>query len=157
MKTPYEIFIDEVACAMDSHSPEMEWFYDFDEQETVPSMRFGDFHPNENHQLLRIEPLESWEGFRIMEDFVDTVNNRNDQNKLWSALRQRHPFSAFKNMLHYTNQREAWFAYKNERMKTIVERWMKENGVTYEDGLFKCDNTIMFECDEDWYEEEQSN
>ena len=40
-------------------------------------------------------------------------------------------------------------------MKVIVERWMRENGVTYEDGLFKCDNTVIFECDEDWDEEEE--
>ena len=149
MRTPYEISIDEIAYAMDSHSPEMEWYYDFDEQATVVNMPYNGCYPDRNHQLLRIEPLESWEGFRIMEDFVDTVNNRRDQDKLWKALSQRHPFSAFRNMLHYTNQREAWFAYKNERMKVIVERWMKENGVTYEDGLFKCDNTVMFEWDEE--------
>ena len=150
MRTKYEIFIDEVAYAMDCHSPEMEWFYDFDEQTTVVNMPYNGCRPDRNHQLLGIEPLDSREGFRIMEGFVDTVNNRRDQDKLWRALSQRHPFSAFQNMLHYTSQLEAWFAYKNERMKVIVERWMRENGVTYEDGLFKCDNTMILESDENW-------
>ena len=154
MKTAYERFIDAVACAMDSHSPEMEWFYDFDEQDTVPYMPHMDCRPDCNHHLLRIEPLDSKTEFNIMEDFVDTVKAPTDQNKLWSVLSQRHPFSAFRNILHYTNQREAWFEYKNERMKHIIERWMRDYGITYEDGLFKCDNTVMFEFDEDWDDEE---
>lgn len=57
-------------------------------------------------------------------------------------------------MLHYTSQREAWFEFKNEQMRYIVERWMRYNGITYEDGLFKCDDTMTFECDEDGEDED---
>ncbi len=137
MKTAYEIFIDEVTFAMESHSPEIEWFYDFDAQAIVANMPFGDCHPEKNHRLLHIEPLDPREGFRIMENFVSEVKSRTDHYKLWNALNQRHPFSAFRNMLHYTSQREAWFEFKNEQMRYIVERWMRCNGVIYEDSQFK--------------------
>ncbi len=154
MRTGYDIFIDEVACAMEDHSLEIEWFYDFDAQTIVANMPFGDCHPENNHRLLPIEPLDSREGFRMMEDFVNEVKNRTDHDKLWQALNQRHPFSAFRNMLHYTSQREAWFEFKNEQMRYIVERWMRYNGITYENGLFKCDDTMTFECDEDGEDED---
>lgn len=152
--TAYEKFIDVVSYAMDCHSPEIEWFYDFDAQDIVAYMPYMDLRPDSNHQLLRIEPLDSRTGFDIMEGFVETVKDPIDRDKLCSALSQRHPFSAFRNMLHYTNQREAWFEYKNEQMRYIVERWMRYNDITFEDGCFKCDNTVMFECDEDWDDEE---
>lgn len=49
MMTAYDRFIEAVSCAMDSHSPEVEWFYDFDEQDTVPYMPYRDHRPDSNH------------------------------------------------------------------------------------------------------------
>lgn len=74
---------------------------------------------------LPIEPMSSWKSFDIMEDFVNGVDNEVDWDKLAMALNQRHPFSAFKEMLHYIGQREKWFAYKEKRMKEIgpIMRW----------------------------------
>ncbi len=60
---------------MESHSPEIEWFYDFDARTIVANMPFGDCQPEKNHRLLPIEPSDSREGFRMMEDFVNEVKN----------------------------------------------------------------------------------
>ena len=153
MKTKYEIVVDAIAYALEDHSYNICWFFDFDEQDTVPLIEETDCYPEDGHRLLRIEPMESWESFRIMEDFVETVTDGIVQNKLWSALSQRHPFSAFKRMLDYTGQRENWFAFKDERMQQMVERWMKDEGVVYKDGVFTCDNALVFERDDDWEDE----
>ncbi|MEE1089237.1 MAG: UPF0158 family protein, partial [Bacteroidaceae bacterium] len=102
MRTKYESIIEAVACAMEDHSYNSSWYFDFDEQDTVPLIEESECYPKEGHRLLYIEPMESRESFKLMEDFIETVPNKADQDKLWSALRQRHPFSAFKNMLHYT-------------------------------------------------------
>lgn len=159
MKTKYEMFIDEVSYAMEDHSYNIQWYYDFDEQDTVPVIEETDCYPEKGHRLLRIEPLESWESFNLMEDFIETVTDEADQDKLWSALRQRHPFSAFKEMSHYTGQREEWFAFKDERMKEFVERWMEDEGIVYKDSVFACDSDSVFEYDgegDDWEEEEST-
>ena len=145
MKTKYEMFIDAVSYAMEDHSYNIQWFYDFDKQETVPFIEEAECYPENGHRLLRIEQLESWESFRIMEDFVDMVPEEADQDKLWSALRQRHPFSAFREMLHYTGLREKWFAYHDEQMQCIVERWMEDEGIVYKDGLFSCNSNMVHE------------
>lgn len=36
MRTRYEILIDEIACALEDHSYNMRWYFDFDEQQAVP-------------------------------------------------------------------------------------------------------------------------
>lgn len=153
MKTKYEIVIDAIAYALEDHSYNTQWYSDFDEQDTVPLIEETDCYPEEGHRLLRIEPMESWESFGMMEDFVETVADEAVQNKLWSALRQRHPFSAFKRMLDYVDLRESWFAFKDERMQRMVERWMRDEGVVYKDGTFTCDNALVFEKDDDWEDE----
>ena len=53
-------------------------FFDFDEQDTVPLIEKTDYYPKEGHRLLRIEPMESWKSFSIMEDFVETVTDETD-------------------------------------------------------------------------------
>ena len=99
MKTQYEVFIDAVSCALEDHSFGTKWYFDFDEQTTVPALEGA--------------------------DFANGVDNEVDWDKLAMALNQRHPFSAFKEMLHYIGQREKWFAYKEKRMKEIgpIMRW----------------------------------
>lgn len=145
MKTKYEIVIDSIAYAMGDHSYNIRWYFDFDEQDTVPLIEETGCYPEKGHRLLRIEPIESWESFQIMEDFVETITDEVVQDKLWSALRHRHPFSAFNKMLHYTDQRENWFAFRDERMRLIVERWMGDEGIVYKDDLFTCDSGSVLE------------
>lgn len=145
MKTKYEIVIDSIAYAMGDHSYNICWYFDFDEQDTVPLIEETGCYPEKGHRLLRIEPIESWESFQIMEDFVETITDEVAQDKLWSALRQRHPFSAFNKMLHYIYQRENWFAFRDERMRLIVERWMGDEGIVYKDDLFTCDSGSVLE------------
>ncbi len=155
MKTKYEIFIGEIACALEDHSYGTQWYFDFDEQTTVPAIEEVDCYPENGHKVLHIEPMSSRESFQIMEDFADSVTDKVDQEKLYVALNQRHPFSSFKDMLHYTGQRENWFAYKDERMKEVVEEWMKENEVVYENDRASCNSWMVTEYYRDDEEEEE--
>ena len=150
MKTKFEMFIDAVSYAMEDHSYNIQWFYDFDEQDTVPLIEETGCNPEKGHRLLRIEPIDSRTSFCLMEDFIETVTDEADQDKLWSSLRQRHPFSAFRELLHYTGLREKWFAFHDEQMRLIVERWMEDEGIVYKDGLFSCISNMAYEfCWED--------
>ena len=145
MRTKYENIIEAIACAMEVHSYNSRWYFDFDEQDIVPLIEESECYPEEGHHLLYIEPMKSRESFKLMEDFIETVSNRADQDKLWSALRQRHPFSAFKRMLYYTDQREKWFAFHDDQMKKIVEKWLEDKKIIYEHGVFTCNNGYVFE------------
>lgn len=149
MKTKYEILVDAVAYALEDHSYSTEWYFDFDEQTTVPLCRDADCQPEDGHRIVRIEPMPSWQSFQIMEDFADSVSDFKAKGKLFSALSRRHPFSSFQDALCYTGLCEEWFAFKNERMKYWVERWMEDNEVTYTDDCAGCDNASVWISEEE--------
>lgn len=149
MKTKYEKFIDAVSHAMEDHSYDIVWFYDFDEQDTVPFIEDTGCYPEDGHRVLRIEPLPSRVLFCIMEDFANSLPEGIEKEKLQMSLRYRKPFSSFKQTLVYTNQRENWFAFKEKQMQEIIEEWMSDEGIVYKDGVFSCNGPGVLEYHKD--------
>lgn len=48
-------------------------------------------------------------------------------------------------MLHYTGQREKWFAFHDDQMRQIVEKWLEHEEIIYENGVFTCNSDYVFE------------
>jgi hypothetical protein len=69
---------------------------------------------------ITVEPRESSESFKIMERFVDEVNDKNLKNKLINALNNRKPFANFKNIVESSDYREDWFAFKQRQLEILV-------------------------------------
>ena len=69
---------------------------------------------------ISVEPRESHESFKIMEKFVDEVNDKNLKNKLVNALNNRRPFANFKNIVESSNYRNEWFAFKQKQLEILV-------------------------------------
>lgn len=149
MKTKYEIFIDAVSYAMEDHSYEICWYYDFDEQDTVPVIEDTGCYPEDGHRVLKIEPLSSRVLFRIMENFANSLPEGQEKEKLLISLRYRKPFSSFKQTLAYTSQRENWFAFKEKQMQEIIEEWMSDEGIVYKDEVFSCNGPGVLEYHKD--------
>lgn len=149
MKTKYEKFIDAVSHAMEDHSFDIVWFYDFDEQDTVPFIEDTGCYPEDGHRVLRIEPLPSRVLFCVMEDFANSLPDGIEKEKLLMSLRYRKPFSSFKQTLSYTSQRENWFAFKEKQMQEIIEEWMSDEGIVYKDGVFSCNGPGVIEYHKD--------
>ena len=149
MKTKYEKFIDAVSHAMEDHSFDIVWFYDFDEQDTVSLIEDNGCYPKDGHRVLRIEPLPSRVLFCVMEDFANSLPESQEKERLLTSLRYRKPFSAFKHTLSYTSQRENWFAFKEKQMQKIIEEWMGNEGIVYKDEVFSCNGPSVFEYHKD--------
>ena len=145
MKTKYEIFIDAVSYAMEDHSYNVIWYYDFDEQDTVPVIEDNGCYPKDGHRVLRIEPLPSRVLFCVMEDFANSLPEGQEKEKLLTSLRYRKPFSSFKQTLVYTSQRENWFAFKEKQMQEMIEEWMSDEGIVYKNGVFSCNGPGVIE------------
>ena len=69
---------------------------------------------------ISVEPRESNESFKIIEKFVDEVNDKNLKNKLVNALNNRRPFANFKNIVESSNYRNEWFAFKQKQLEILV-------------------------------------
>lgn len=59
----------------------------------------GDADPRDDGRWLFIEPIESSEAFRVMEDFVDQCGDDGLARALGEALQQRKSFRRFKDVL----------------------------------------------------------
>ncbi len=72
---------------------------------------------------IEIPRLESWESFKIMEEFVDELPNSLElKNELIVCLNQKHPFKHFKFIIDQSGDyRQKWFDFKSEWMKNYVE------------------------------------
>jgi hypothetical protein len=72
---------------------------------------------------LEIEKMESWDSFRIMEDFANIIDSVKLRGDLIYVLNQKKPFSKFKYVIDNSGEyREKWFAFKAER----IQEWVKE-------------------------------
>ena len=90
-----------------------------------------DADPRDDDCWLFIEPIESSEAFRVMEDFVDQCGDERLARALGQSLQQRKPFRRFKDALAaHPAQREAWFAFERQAMEAIAQRWCEEHGVS---------------------------
>lgn len=74
-----------------------------------------------------VEPLSSKEAFRVMADFVETVNDKPMQQRLTDALNGKKPFANFNHLVHTTNVREKWFDYKNRTYTEMAKEWIEDN------------------------------
>lgn len=76
--------------------------------------------------VIVIEPLQSFDSFRIMESFADEVIvDPSFKSALFSSLRQGKPFRHFKYLIDDSPDRQQWFDYKQSMLETYVERILK--------------------------------
>ncbi|MFC3108404.1 UPF0158 family protein [Undibacterium arcticum] len=84
----------------------------------------------EDPRYLWIEPIDSHESYRIMEDFIATVDAPNASARLAHAIEGAKPFRRFRDALYdFPSLREAWFAFENAAHIRLTETWCEENGI----------------------------
>ncbi len=79
---------------------------------------------------LRIDPVSSREQYRWMERFIPMVEDIEIRTKLMQAIDGKGAFRRFKDVLvHYTTDRERWFAFRSERLRTFMEAWLAAHAI----------------------------
>ena len=81
-------------------------------------------------RFIEIPIPDSRNGYQDMQLFIETVEDASLQEQLWSAIDGRRAFRHFKDvLLGYPDERERWFAYKNERVRERVLEWLEDEGI----------------------------
>ena len=75
---------------------------------------------SQKKDLIKFEVLESFESYKIMEDFKNQVEDDEFQKKLDQALNRSKPFQNFKNLIDNSEYREKWFHFKQKEIEKIV-------------------------------------
>ncbi|MBP5672276.1 MAG: UPF0158 family protein [Lentisphaeria bacterium] len=139
--------IEEIAEALTMDTSEETPFLDLTEQEILPypeNIMDDDFDINcmdlclsaeelkeaRTHQLIKIETLPSYIEYNLMEDFAE----QHDNQRLFHALRGRHPFAAFRNAVDTEGLLDEWYAVKNKFHNEKAEGWLEKNGIDVIDG-----------------------
>jgi len=78
-------------------------------------------------KYITIEPLESNESFKIMEKFVDQLDNSKIRERLVYALNNRKPFANFKNIIDNSTFRQDWFDFKDKELQEYVRTMIEIN------------------------------
>ncbi|QVY66571.1 UPF0158 family protein [Polaribacter sp. Q13] len=72
--------------------------------------------------FLKIEPLESFDSFKIMEHFVAQLTDQNFKLELEAVLQRKKPFQNFKHQIEQSNFRQDWFDFKQLELEKIVAK-----------------------------------
>ncbi|MFQ6082280.1 MAG: UPF0158 family protein [Candidatus Aminicenantia bacterium] len=84
----------------------------------------------ESDRYERIPERPSYEGYNLMVEFAEMVEDESLREKLTIALDGRGAFRRFKNVLRdYPDYREKWFKFKQERMNKEVIEWLNSIGI----------------------------
>jgi len=81
-------------------------------------------------RFIHVPSNESHNGYRDMADFVDTVKNPRLRGQLDQAISSKGAFRRFKNALDcHDSERQRWFAFKWERQRERIRRWLEDEGI----------------------------
>jgi hypothetical protein len=80
---------------------------------------------------LRVDPVSSREQYRWMERFIATVEEGPLRQKLLQSIDGKGAFRRFKDVLvAFPVDRERWFTFRSERLRTCMEAWLDAQGVS---------------------------
>ena len=79
---------------------------------------------------LRVDPVSSREQYRWMERFIPMVDEPDLRGKLAQAIDGKGAFRRFKDaLMNYAEERERWFAFRSERLRTFMEAWLTAHAI----------------------------
>lgn len=135
-----KIDMDELCWALEDRTGDSSWVLDTetgdlllfsdavdDDDLPVPRSQIED---DEMGRFLWIEPQDSREAFRDMEEFVATVSAEHLRDLLEVALAGKGAFGRFKDVLGRSPaEREHWFEFRHRRLATRAREWLAENDI----------------------------
>ena len=67
-------------------------------------------------KFIEIESMKTFQSFKVMEEFVDSLENNSTKVRLLVALEGKKPFANFKHQIENSGDyREFWFSFRREK------------------------------------------
>lgn len=67
--------------------------------------------------FIKLEVLEIFEPFKIVELFVEELTDQNLKSELESILTTKKPFQRFKNKIDHSDFKQSWFDFKQKELE----------------------------------------
>jgi hypothetical protein len=141
-----KIETEDLIVALDTHLSEMTYFIDLETGEVLWASEYQEYNSGVTFKKMeknpkryfQIVPIPSNAGFKIMEEFVETLAEGMTKIRLQDAVYGEKPFRNFKEKLRYfPDLRTRWFKYYNQKMYEYCEKWLKDNNIEAELALIR--------------------
>jgi hypothetical protein len=133
--------INEIAQDLDSgmkvflnrKTLEFKSVFDWDDMiETEPGEETAETIENEWPDAIIFDKMDSREAFRVMEDFIDEIEDPQFQEDLIKILSRRSPFANFKAEVETSEYRELWFSFRTKKYEDYVRYRLSSEGIICE-------------------------
>ena len=81
--------------------------------------------------FIKIEVLQSFESFKLMERFVEQLPDEGFKSELENALVNKKPFQNFNHFIDKSDFRQAWFDFKQKEIEKRVENELERRKPTH--------------------------
>lgn len=136
---PLEKFdLEQLAMALENHFEDYETFFWVDPasgsielwSEGVADEAESEGWDVESRDGVRIDTIDSYEAFRVMERFIATVAESSHRDQLTQAIERSKPFRHFKNAVHQLpDLLPQWYTFHDKVMTVRSIEWLRDNGL----------------------------
>lgn len=102
-----------------------------DMEELEPELKNIRENPEKYIEFVKMDSNDS---FRVMENFISTVEDVSLRQELQESLRRSKPFRNFKNIIDNSEIREKWFEFKNDSYMEFVRDQLDAYNFSAENG-----------------------
>jgi hypothetical protein len=144
MPKKLRVDLEELRWAFEDQQGESPWVLDTEtgmvlrlseeEEEELP-LSIEEIEEDSTSRFLAIEPEDSREGYRDMQEFIATVSDSRLRELLEVAIAGKGAFRRFKDVLAgVPDERERWFAFQQERVFGRIRDWLVANDIEVSKG-----------------------
>ena len=76
---------------------------------------------------IRFEKMDSNQAYKVMESFAFSLDDTAFRDKILERLERRKPFQNFKQLVDYSEYRQAWFDFRSQAHVEWVKEQMKND------------------------------
>lgn len=132
---------DDFLSAFTDRFPESEWYLDRQTGELIwisPDVSLDEENEldveslisEDPERFLVVEPVSSRDAYRLMERFIEQLDDVEAAKVLTQAINQKRAFFQFKDRLHdYPALREQWFVFEARWLAEMAEQWLADEGI----------------------------
>jgi len=81
--------------------------------------------------LLYVEPLDSHEQYKLMEEYIDSEEDEKVRNLLYVAIEGRGAFRRFKDSLNSIGQLQEWYAFHENAINHKAIEWCEDRDIPF--------------------------
>ena len=84
-------------------------------------------------QFVPLPTMFEFHEYRLMEEFVDEIEEGDKQDPLRYAIRGRGAFRRFKDTAHRLGVIDDWYAYREKAVVRLITRWVHDHDILIDD------------------------